>query len=107
MAKPRSAALVNSHSETFLQSVMRLRPRLAVFDCDGTLWEGDGGKDFLYWEAQYGLLPAPVANWALPRYASYQRGEVNEEMMCGEMVSLHAGIDVSDIEAAADAFVGT
>jgi phosphoserine phosphatase len=105
MAESRSAAVANARSEAFLQSVVATRPRLAVFDCDGTFWEGDGGKDFLYWEAQYGLLPDPVAKWALPRYSSYERGEVDEETMCGEMVSLHSGIAVKDIEAAAEIFI--
>ena len=104
MAEPQAGA-VSSPTETFIASVLELRPRLAVFDCDGTLWEGDGGKDFLYWEAQYGLLPELVAKWALPRYAAYQRGEVDEETMCGEMVALHSGIPVKDIETAAETFV--
>jgi phosphoserine phosphatase len=106
MADPRPA-LVNPKAGGFVQSVLELRPQLAVFDCDGTLWDGDGGKDFLYWEAQAGLLPKAVKEWALPRYASYMRGEVSEETMCGEMVSLHAGIPVKDIEAAAETFVAT
>src|SRR3954463_3602035 len=100
-------ALANPKAGGFVQSVLDLRPKLAVFDCDGTLWEGDGGKDFLYWEAQAGVLPKALKEWALPRYESYQRGEVDEETMCGEMTSLHAGIPVKDIEAAAEAFVAT
>jgi phosphoserine phosphatase len=104
MAEQKPGA-TSSPAETFIASVLELRPPLAVFDCDGTLWEGDGGKDFLYWEAQYGLLPGSVAKWALPRYAAYQRGEVDEETMCGEMVALHSGIPVKDIETAAETFV--
>jgi HAD superfamily phosphoserine phosphatase-like hydrolase len=94
-------------AEQFVASVLTIKPQLAVFDCDGTLWEGDGGKDFLYWEAQAGLLSEKVKKWALPRYASYMRGEVDEETMCGEMVTLHAGLAVKDIEAAAETFVAT
>jgi HAD superfamily hydrolase (TIGR01490 family) len=94
-------------AEQFIASILAFQPKLAVFDCDGTLWEGDGGKDFLYWEAQAGLLPENVKKWALPRYASYQRGEVDEATMCGEMVTLHAGIPVTDIESAAETFVAT
>src|SRR5437764_1813603 len=96
-----------SSAEQFIASILALQPKLAAFDCDGTLWEGDGGKDFLYWEAQAGLLPENVKKWALPRYASYQRSEVDEETMCGEMVTLHAGIPVKDIESAAETFVAT
>jgi len=107
MADPHPAAIANPRSEAFIQSVLDLRLKVAVFDCDGTLWEGDGGKDFLYWEAQAGLLPQPVAKWALLRYASYMRAEVDEETMCGEMVTIHAGLPVKDIEAAAETFVAT
>jgi HAD superfamily hydrolase (TIGR01490 family) len=107
MADPHPAAIANPTAEAFIQSVLELRLKVAVFDCDGTLWEGDGGKDFLYWEAQAGLLPAPVAAWALARYASYMRGEVDEETMCGEMVTIHAGLSTKDIESAAETFVST
>jgi len=96
-----------SSAERFVSFVLDLHPRLVVFDCDGTLWSGDGGKDFLYWEAQAGLLREAVKEWALPRYACYMRGEVDEETMCGEMVTLHAGIKVSEIETAADLFIRT
>ena len=106
MAERHAGATISS-AERFVSSVLNLHPRLAVFDCDGTLWSGDGGKDFLYWEAQAGLLPEPVKQWALPRYASYMRGEVDEETMCGEMVTIHAGIKVSEIESAADLFIST
>lgn len=99
--------LANPKADIFIESVLELHPKLTVFDCDGTLWEGDGGRDFLYWEAQAGLLPPAVKDWALPRYASYMRGEIDEVTMCGEMVSLHAGIPVKDIEAAAETFVAT
>jgi HAD superfamily phosphoserine phosphatase-like hydrolase len=107
MAEPTLAVIANSRADIFIQSVLELRPKLSVFDCDGTLWEGDGGKDFLYWEAQAGLLPDAVAKWALPRYASYMRGEVDEKTMCGEMVTVHAGIPVKDIETAAETFVAS
>src|SRR3954469_23827652 len=103
----RKTGTTLSVAEHFVSSVLDLHPGLTVFDCDGTLWSGDGGKDFLYWEAQAGLLPKPVTEWALPRYAAYMRGEVDEETMCGEMVTLHAGIKVSEIEAAAELFIRT
>ena len=37
-----------SAAEQFISSVLKLQPKLAVFDCDGTLWSGDGGQDFLF-----------------------------------------------------------
>ena len=94
-------------AEKFIASVLGLHPKLAVFDCDGTLWSGDGGQDFLYWEARERLISKSVADWALPRYAEYKLGQVDEETMCGEMVKLHAGIPVAEIEEAAERFFRT
>ena len=94
-------------AKQFISSVLNLQPKLAVFDCDGTLWSGDGGQDFLYWEAREGLISKSVADWALPRYAEYKLGKVDEETMCGEMVTLHAGIPVAEIEKAAERFFRT
>ena len=91
-------------AENFIASVLGLHPKVAVFDCDGTLWSGDGGQDFLYWEARERLISKSVADWALPRYAEYKLGKVDEEIMCGEMVTLHAGIPVAKIEEAAERF---
>ena len=42
----------------FLESVVRLRPRVAAFDCDGTLWSGDAGVRFFDWELERGNLVA-------------------------------------------------
>ena len=90
---------------TLVDEVLALAPRVAVFDCDGTLWSGDGGQDFLFWEIEQRLLPRAVADWVIPRYADYKAGKVDEETMCGEMVTVHAGIEVSRIEAAAEKFI--
>lgn len=91
-------------TEAFLQLVLSLKPKLAVFDCDGTLWSGDGGQDFFYWEIAQKLIPDDVARWAIPRYADYREGKVDEKQMCGEMVTIHAGLRVSTIEKAAETF---
>jgi len=40
----------------FIESVLALRPEIAVFDCDGTLWSGDAGRDFFYWEIERGVV---------------------------------------------------
>ena len=40
----------------FIESVIALKPAIAVFDCDGTLWSGDAGADFFYWEIERGLV---------------------------------------------------
>jgi len=88
----------------FIDSVLALQPRVAVFDCDGTLWAGDSGADFFYWEIERGLVTPAVAGWALPRYKDYEAGLVNEETMCGEMVTLNAGIPERRLEEAAKEF---
>jgi phosphoserine phosphatase len=88
----------------FIAAVVATQPRLAVFDCDGTLWSGDAGEDFLYWELDRGVLPAKVAEWVRPRYADYKAGKVDEETMCGEMVTIHAGLDEQRLAAAGEKF---
>ncbi|MFB3812683.1 MAG: HAD family hydrolase [Terriglobales bacterium] len=88
----------------FVAAVVALQPRLAVFDCDGTLWAGDSGAEFLYWELDQGLLPEPVAAWIRPRYRDYLDGKVSEEAICGEMVTIHEGLRTADLERAADEF---
>jgi len=80
---------ISPSAQKFVDSVLALRPAVAVFDCDGTLWSGDAGADFFYWEVKRGLLPAEVVQWALARYDDYKRGNVGEEIMCGEMVTIH------------------
>lgn len=79
-------------AQQFIDSVLALKPRLAVFDCDGTLWDGDSGEQFFYWELDRGIIPAEVARWARARYEDYRAGRIDEETMCGEMVTIHKGI---------------
>ncbi len=91
-------------SADFLDSVLRLQVKLAVFDCDGTLWAGDAGERFFDWEVKRRLLPDDVARWARARYAEYKAGKVSEEQMCGEMVTIHKGLAESDVLQAAKEF---
>jgi phosphoserine phosphatase len=87
-----------------MDSVLVLKPRVAVFDCDGTLWTGDSGADFFYWEIERGLVPAHIVDWALPRYEDYKRGNVDEETMCGEMVTMNANLPESRLQEASRDF---
>ena len=103
MTSPASPP-VSARAEAFIASVLRLAPRIAVFDCDGTLWDGDMGAGFFYWEIAQGLIPKKVADWALPRYDDYKAGRVDEETMCGEMVTIHATLPEERIVAAARRF---
>lgn len=91
-------------AQEFVDSVIALQPAVAVFDCDGTLWSGDSGADFFYWEIEKGILPAKVVDWAVPRYDEYKRGNVDETVMCGEMVTIHAGISEQVLEKASQEF---
>jgi phosphoserine phosphatase len=88
----------------FVQSVLDLTPRLAVFDCDGTLWAGDAGEAFFYWAMDHGLMRKDVACRAAARYRDYKAGKVDEETMCGEMVTSHAGFSIADLERSAEEF---
>ena len=93
-----------ARGEEFIASVLRLEPRLAAFDCDGTLWRIDAGELFFYWEMERGLLPEEVVHWAKPRYEDYKAGRVDEETMCGEMVTIHKGLSCEMLDRAAAEF---
>ena len=99
-----SAHKRSSASLQFIESVLALRPQVAVFDCDGTLWQGDSGADFFYWQIARGMVPDDIARWAIARYDDYKAGKVDEEIMCGEMVTINAGVSESVLEEAAERF---
>src|SRR5207245_445048 len=88
----------------FVNSVLQLQLRVAVFDCDGTLWSGDAGEGFFDWELQQNLLSDEVMHWARPRYATYKAGKVTEEQMCGEMVTMHRGLTETEVQRAGDRY---
>ena len=85
----------------FIESILRLAPRVAAFDCDGTLWAGDAGESFFDWEMKRGVVSAEVARAMRARYAEYKAGKVSEEEMCGQMVAMHKGLEESAVMAAA------
>ena len=91
-------------TQEFLDSVLRLKPRVAAFDCDGTLWSGDAGVTFFDWELQQGLVSPEVARSMRARYGEYQAGQVSEDAMCGEMVTMHRGMPESRLLQAASEF---
>ena len=88
----------------FIESVLNLKPRLATFDCDGTLWSPDAGEGFFAWEMEQGLVSEQVAQWARKRYAAYKAGQVAEEVMCGEMVTMHRGLPEEEVQQACDTY---
>lgn len=93
-----------STSAQFVDSVLALRPSIAVFDCDGTLWSGDAGADFFYWEMERGLVTPEVAEWARQRYAGYKAGSVSEVQICGKMVTMNRGVSNVAMQRAAREF---
>ncbi|MGA7403158.1 MAG: haloacid dehalogenase-like hydrolase [Candidatus Sulfotelmatobacter sp.] len=92
MSTAKAEAFLPATNE-FLDSILRLQPRVAAFDCDGTLWSGDAGERFFDWELKQGDIVPPTLDRSMrERYAAYKRGEVDETTMCGEMVTMHRGI---------------
>ena len=89
----------------FLDAVLRLEPRVAAFDCDGTLWSGDAGETFFDWEIRTGLVSAEIGRAMRARYAEYKAGKVSEEEMCGEMVTMHKGMSEAVLMQAASEFM--
>lgn len=96
-------SLTSTQAE-FVESVLRLKPRIAAFDCDGTLWSGDAGEGFFSWELEQGLVSDEVRRWARPRYAEYKAGKVAEDVMCGEMVSMHRGLREEVVQQASNEY---
>ena len=99
-----SSSAVADKAQAFVESVLRLEPRFAAFDCDGTLWSGDAGESFFSWEMEEKLVPEEVASAMRKRYADYKAGKVPEDVMCGEMVTMHKGMIESDVQRAATRF---
>jgi len=97
-------AALPSRAEEFIASVLRLRPQIAVFDCDGTLWRDNSGELFFYWEMDRGLVSPEVVRWARARYDEYLAGRVGEEQMCGEMVTINKGLSCDVLNRAAVEF---
>jgi len=93
-------AIQLSNSE-FRDAVLELRPAVAIFDCDGTLWQGDAGYGFMIWSLERGLVSRNASDWIDSRYRLYLKGEVSEAAMCGEMVQVYAGLQENEIRKAA------
>ncbi len=95
---------VSQNGQNFIEAVMRTRPKLAAFDCDGTLWDGDAGEGFFDWEIKRSVIPQDLARAARARHAEYKAGKVSEDDMCGEMVTLHNGMLEEDLQRFAAEF---
>jgi len=89
----------------FIDLVLSLSPRVAAFDCDGTLWSGDAGEGFFDWEIRTGLVSPEIGHAMRARYAEYKLGRVSEQEMCGEMFTMHKGISGATMMQAATEFM--
>lgn len=96
----------NPAKHEFFDTILRLSPRVAAFDCDGTLWSGDAGETFFDWEIKRGVVTAEVGRAMRARYAEYKAGKVSEDAMCSEMVTMHRGISEAAMMQAASDFMG-
>ena len=85
----------------FHQAVLYPVPQTAVFDCDGTLWSGDAGSEFMKWTIESGLVSRKVVDFIDSRYRAYLRGEVSELAICGEMVQMYQGLHEEEMRRVA------
>jgi phosphoserine phosphatase len=92
------------NTSEFHAAVHALSPKVAVFDCDGTLWSGDAGTGFMNWTLETGLVSREAADWIDGRYRGYLRGEVSEVAICGEMVQMYQRLHEDEMRRAAKAF---
>jgi phosphoserine phosphatase len=89
----------------FKQRVVEIKPKVAVFDCDGTLWSGDSGLGFMNWSIEQGLVSRSTSDWIDTRHRAYRVGQVSELQICGEMVQIYAGLREQELRTAAANYV--
>ena len=97
----QTGPVVRSSFEEFRHAALVPVPRIAVFDCDGTLWGGDAGLGFMIWSIEAGLLSREASGWIEERHRLYREGEVSELQICGEMVQAYAGLREDEMRRAA------
>jgi len=89
----------------FKRLVLESKPKVAVFDCDGTLWGHDSGYGFMAWSLEQGLVSRSTTDWIDNRHRSYRAGNVTEHEICGEMVQMYAGLRDLELRAAAAEYI--
>jgi len=92
-------------AEEFERRVLDSQPKVAVFDCDGTIWSGDSGYGFMVWSLEQGLVSRSTSDWIDTRYRAYLSGQVSELDICGEMVQIYAGLRDQELRVAAAQYV--
>lgn len=93
--------------EEFHHAALSAKPKIAVFDCDGTLWSGDAGYGFMVWSIETGLVSRNAADWVDSQYRAYRAGKVSEAEMCGEMVQIYAELREDEMRKAAATYFRT
>jgi len=101
LSKMPQAAQSVLTTQDFHTEVHALSPRIAVFDCDGTLWPGDSGSGFMRWTIDTGLLSRDSSDWMDEHYRLYCKGEIGELDICGQMVQVYRGLREQEMRAAA------
>jgi phosphoserine phosphatase len=104
LTSSKSSSITCLSPKDFIDSVLSREPAIAVFDCDGTLWDGDSGYDFMVWSIEEGIVSRNASDWIDNRYRLYLAGKVSELAMCGEMVQIYDGLSEVEIRRAAAAF---
>ena len=89
----------------FQRLVLESNPRIAVFDCDGTIWNGDSGHGFMVWSIEQGLISRSTSDWIDTHYRAYLTGTISELQICGEMVQVYAGLRAQELRSAAARYV--
>ncbi|HEY6490757.1 MAG: haloacid dehalogenase-like hydrolase [Terracidiphilus sp.] len=92
-------------ADEFERLVLETKPRVAVFDCDGTIWSGDSGYGFMEWSIEQGLVSRSTSDWIDTRYRGYLAGQVSELEICGAMVQMYADLQEQELRAAAARYV--
>jgi phosphoserine phosphatase len=87
--------------DELIAQLLEQKPEIAVFDCDGTLWSGDSGAEFFYWELERGFVSPEVERHIRARYDGYLNGQVDELTICGEMIQINRGLPEAKLREAA------
>jgi phosphoserine phosphatase len=103
MTTPLQAAEYTA--EELKKKVLDLQPAVAIFDCDGTLWDGDAGLGFMTWSLEQGIVSRSMSAWIDTRHRAYRAGDVSEVKICGEMVQIYAGLREAELREAAARYV--
>jgi phosphoserine phosphatase len=55
----------------------------------------------MVWSLEQGLVSRSTSDWIDTRHRAYRAGSVSEEVICGEMVQIYAGLRDQELRAAA------